>query len=151
MITGHLLMGSERLGGPCLLVEHLLLPSRVQNTRGPMVPISRGPRTRPVGNISVQKKEPGQGYKKIGEDGARIWELDVHFKVSLCLSSARAVAQIVSGLVKFVPEEQMQGRKVLVLANLKPAKLRGILSSGMVSPLQAYLPWAIPSHAALLS
>ena len=40
--------------------------------------------------------------------------------------------QIVSGLVKFVPEEEMQGRRVLVLANLKPAKLRGILSSGMV-------------------
>ena len=42
--------------------------------------------------------------------------------------------QIVSGLVNFVPEEQMQGRKVLVLANLKPLKLRGIQSSGMVSP-----------------
>ena len=40
--------------------------------------------------------------------------------------------QIVSGLVKFVPEEQMRGRTVLVLANLKPAKLRGIVSSGMV-------------------
>ena len=40
--------------------------------------------------------------------------------------------QIVSGLVNFVPEEQMQGRKVLVLANLKAAKLRGIVSSGMV-------------------
>ncbi len=40
--------------------------------------------------------------------------------------------QIVSGLVKFVPEDQMRGRKVLVLANLKPAKLRGIVSSGMV-------------------
>ncbi|CAL5218911.1 g657 [Coccomyxa viridis] len=40
--------------------------------------------------------------------------------------------QIVSGLVKFVPVEEMQGRKVLVLANLKPAKLRGIVSSGMV-------------------
>lgn len=42
--------------------------------------------------------------------------------------------QIVSGLVKFVPVEQMQGRKVLVLANLKPAKLRGVVSSGMVQP-----------------
>ena len=40
--------------------------------------------------------------------------------------------QIVSGLVKFVPKEEMQNRRVLVLANLKPAKLRGILSSGMV-------------------
>lgn len=41
--------------------------------------------------------------------------------------------QIVSGLVAFVPVEEMLGRRVLVLANLKPAKLRGILSSGMVS------------------
>ncbi len=38
-----------------------------------------------------------------------------------------------SGLVAFVPVEEMLGRRVLVLANLKPAKLRGILSSGMVS------------------
>lgn len=37
-----------------------------------------------------------------------------------------------SGLVNFVPKEEMLGRRVLVLANLKPAKLRGILSSGMV-------------------
>lgn len=45
--------------------------------------------------------------------------------------------QIVSGLVKFVPVEEMEGRRVLVLANLKPAKLRGILSSGMVGcPMQ---------------
>ena len=47
--------------------------------------------------------------------------------------------QIVSGLVKFVPEEQMQGRKVLVLANLKPAKLRGVVSSGMVRPCSLLL------------
>ena len=53
------------------------------------------------------------------------------FRVSLAL-------QIVSGLVKFVPLEQMQGRKVLVLANLKPAKLRGIVSSGMVSVLAGH-------------
>ncbi len=45
-----------------------------------------------------------------------------------------AFVQIVSGLVAFVPEEEMLNRRVLVLANLKPAKLRGILSSGMVSP-----------------
>lgn len=43
------------------------------------------------------------------------------------------VVQIVSGLVAFVPVEEMLGRRILVLANLKPAKLRGILSSGMVS------------------
>ncbi|CAL8470271.1 g9813 [Coccomyxa elongata] len=40
--------------------------------------------------------------------------------------------QIVSGLVKFVPVEEMQQRKVVVLCNLKPAKMRDVLSSGMV-------------------
>jgi len=39
---------------------------------------------------------------------------------------------IVSGLVDFVPLEAMQDRMVVVLCNLKPAKMRGIESAGMV-------------------
>ncbi|KAF4526353.1 hypothetical protein B566_EDAN014090 [Ephemera danica] len=39
---------------------------------------------------------------------------------------------IVSGLVNFVPIEQMQSRMVVVLCNLKPAKMRGVESCGMV-------------------
>lgn len=39
---------------------------------------------------------------------------------------------IVSGLVNFVPIEEMQDRLVVVLANLKPANLRGVASHGMV-------------------
>ncbi|XP_014603079.1 PREDICTED: tyrosine--tRNA ligase, cytoplasmic isoform X1 [Polistes canadensis] len=39
---------------------------------------------------------------------------------------------IVSGLVNYVPIEEMQERMVLVLANLKAANLRGIQSHGMV-------------------
>lgn len=39
---------------------------------------------------------------------------------------------IVSGLAKFVPIEQMQNRFVAVLCNLKPAKMRGVESQGMV-------------------
>lgn len=39
---------------------------------------------------------------------------------------------IVSGLVNFVPIEEMQNRMVVVLCNLKPAKMRGIESQGMV-------------------
>lgn len=39
---------------------------------------------------------------------------------------------IVSGLAQFVPIEQMQNRFVAVLCNLKPAKMRGIESQGMV-------------------
>eukprot|EP01134_Creolimax_fragrantissima_P002871 CFRG2871T1 len=39
---------------------------------------------------------------------------------------------IISGLVKCYTLEDMQDRDVIVLLNLKPAKMRGILSSGMV-------------------
>lgn len=40
--------------------------------------------------------------------------------------------QVVSGLVKFVPIEEMRGRTVVCLCNLKPANLRGVKSSAMV-------------------
>jgi len=39
---------------------------------------------------------------------------------------------VVSGLRKFVTEEEMQGRSVVVVCNLKPAKMRDIVSYGMV-------------------
>ncbi|XP_058118457.1 aminoacyl tRNA synthase complex-interacting multifunctional protein 1 [Anopheles ziemanni] len=39
---------------------------------------------------------------------------------------------VISGLVKFVPIEQMQNRLVVALCNLKPAKMRGILSEAML-------------------
>lgn len=39
---------------------------------------------------------------------------------------------VVSGLVKFVPIEQMQNRMVIILCNLKPAKMRGVVSEAMV-------------------
>ena len=48
---------------------------------------------------------------------------------------------IVSGLVKYIPLDQMQNRLVVVLANLKPQSMRGIKSSGMV--LCASLPDAV--------
>ncbi|XP_052843612.1 aminoacyl tRNA synthase complex-interacting multifunctional protein 1 [Drosophila gunungcola] len=39
---------------------------------------------------------------------------------------------VVSGLVKFVPLEEMQNRLVVVMCNLKPAKMRGVTSEAMV-------------------
>lgn len=39
---------------------------------------------------------------------------------------------VVSGLAKFVPLEELQGRHVAVLCNLKPAKMRGVESQGML-------------------
>ncbi|KAI4539614.1 hypothetical protein MG293_010009 [Ovis ammon polii] len=39
---------------------------------------------------------------------------------------------VVSGLVNHVPLEQMQNRMVVLLCNLKPAKMRGVVSQAMV-------------------
>jgi len=39
---------------------------------------------------------------------------------------------VVSGLVNFVPIEQMQNRMVVCVCNLKPSKLRGVTSEAMV-------------------
>ena len=42
------------------------------------------------------------------------------------------VRQIVSGIKKYYTAEEMVGKKVMVLVNLKPAKLAGVLSEGML-------------------
>ncbi|KAL1023801.1 hypothetical protein UPYG_G00046350 [Umbra pygmaea] len=39
---------------------------------------------------------------------------------------------VVSGLVKHIPIDQMQNRMAVILCNLKPAKMRGVLSQAMV-------------------
>ncbi len=42
------------------------------------------------------------------------------------------VKQIVSGIAKFYPPEEFVGKNVAVVTNLKPVKLRGVLSEGMI-------------------
>ena len=42
------------------------------------------------------------------------------------------VRQIVSGIRKYYTAEEMVGKKVMVITNLKPAKLAGIMSEGML-------------------
>lgn len=42
------------------------------------------------------------------------------------------VKQIVSGIKQYYSAEEMVGKKVMVLLNLKPAKLAGVLSEGML-------------------
>ena len=48
------------------------------------------------------------------------------------LGEATGPRQVVSGLVDHVPEAEMQGLRVLVVANMKPSKMRGVESTAMV-------------------
>jgi aminoacyl tRNA synthase complex-interacting multifunctional protein 1 len=59
-------------------------------------------------------------------------EADSLYVEKIDLGESTGPRTIVSGLVKFVPLDKMLNRLVIVVANLKPAKLKGILSAGMV-------------------
>ncbi len=42
------------------------------------------------------------------------------------------IRQIISGIAKYYKPEELVGKKVVVVTNLKPVKLRGVLSQGMI-------------------
>jgi methionyl-tRNA synthetase len=52
--------------------------------------------------------------------------------LKLQLDLGYEVRQVVSGIAKFYKPEELIGRKVICVTNLKPVKLRGELSQGMV-------------------
>ena len=52
--------------------------------------------------------------------------------LKMVISLGTEQRQVVAGLAKHYTPEQLPGKKVLFLANLKPAKIRGLLSEGMV-------------------
>jgi methionyl-tRNA synthetase len=55
---------------------------------------------------------------------------DKLYKLELDLGYERRT--IVSGIREFYAPEELVGRKIIVICNLKPAKLRGVLSNGML-------------------
>src|ERR1700733_6234614 len=53
----------------------------------------------------------------------------LHMKVDIGEEQPRT---IVAGIAESYPPEEMLGRKVVIVANLQPRKLRGIESNGMI-------------------
>jgi len=94
------------------------------------------------------KVKPGKGAAAPGADESkpsrlnirigRIVEVSKHpdaaslYVEKIDLNEEGGNRTIVSGLVDYVPIDQMENRLVVVLCNLKPAKLKGIESKGMV-------------------
>ncbi|WP_028549164.1 methionine--tRNA ligase [Paenibacillus sp. UNC451MF] len=93
---------------------------------------------------SEEKKEAVEGVQEISIDDffkveLRVAEViaaepvkgaDKLLKLQLDLGTEQR--QVVSGIAKFYTPEQMVGRKVICVTNLKPVKLRGELSQGMI-------------------
>ncbi|MCL2607918.1 MAG: methionine--tRNA ligase [Methanomassiliicoccaceae archaeon] len=78
---------------------------------------------------------PFADFKRLDIRVAEIIEANDHPDAEklFCLKvNAGEERQLVAGLKAFYTKEEMIGKKVLVLCNLKPAKLRGVMSQGML-------------------
>jgi methionyl-tRNA synthetase len=60
----------------------------------------------------------------------RVEKSDKLYKLSVDLGNE--VRTIVSGIVPYYKEEELLNKKIVVVANLKPVKLRGVESNGML-------------------
>lgn len=52
--------------------------------------------------------------------------------LKMTIDDGERVRIVVSGIAKYYTPDEMVGKQVVLVANLKPAKLRGILSEGMI-------------------
>lgn len=52
--------------------------------------------------------------------------------LKLMLNDGEGLRQVVSGIAKWYTPEDLIGKKIILVANLKPAKLRGVESNGMI-------------------
>ena len=57
---------------------------------------------------------------------------DKLLKLSVKLGEGEPLRTVVSGIAKFYTPEAIEGRQVVLVSNLKPAKLKGIKSEGMI-------------------
>ena len=62
----------------------------------------------------------------------KVPKADKLLKLQLSLGEGQPQRQVVSGIAKFYQPDELVGKHVVLVANLKPAKLRGVVSEGMI-------------------
>ncbi|CAI5465887.1 unnamed protein product [Closterium sp. Yama58-4] len=76
-----------------------------------------------VGILDIRVGQIKKVWKHPNADALYVEEIDV---------GEGSVRQVVSGLAKFVTEDEMMGMRVVVLTNVKPGKVRDVVSAGLV-------------------
>eukprot|EP00127_Corallochytrium_limacisporum_P000107 Clim_evm14s4 gene=Clim_evmTU14s4 len=129
----------------------------VNGAKGVSIPTKGGKKaaTVPSEGGKKEKKNKGADAKAKGNEApkentvsrldfrvAKIIEVDRHpdadgLYVEKCDLGNGEIRTVCSGLVKFVPMDYLQNRMVILCCNLKPAKMRGILSEAMVMCAEA--------------
>lgn len=95
-------------------------------------------KTAPTDAAAAQRSEDQPLFSKLDVRVGRVlkaWhhpDADRLFVENIDIGEPSGPRQIVSGLREHYTLEDFEGRKLLVVANMKPAKLVGVMSSGMV-------------------
>jgi methionyl-tRNA synthetase len=91
---------------------------------------------KPVQEVKEEDYITFDDFSKVDMKVGKVLECEKHPDADKLLVSkvevGEEVRQIVSGISKFYSPEDMIGKKVVVVTNLKPAKLRGVMSEGMI-------------------
>ncbi|XP_071534873.1 aminoacyl tRNA synthase complex-interacting multifunctional protein 1 [Panulirus ornatus] len=132
-------------------VQFVPLSSNLASAQ-PQPPIEKGNKEKGDKKSEKKEKEKVGGEKKGGkkpEDEAPVDVSRLDFRVGKIVSAKKhpdadslyveevdvgeeKMRTVVSGLVKFIPVEELQNRMAVLLCNLKPVKMRGITSEAMV-------------------
>ncbi len=102
----------------------------------PAAPAEEKPEEKPVMDIEPKEEISFEDFGKMQFQVGEIIACEAVKKSKKLLCSqvkiGSQVKQIVSGIKAHYSPEEMVGKKVMVLVNLKPAKLAGVLSEGMI-------------------
>ncbi|MBN1175715.1 methionine--tRNA ligase [Candidatus Woesearchaeota archaeon] len=93
--------------------------------------------SKPQSERELNKKDDTMGTEKLFLQVGRILQVENHPKADKLYIEKVDVGeeeplQIVSGLVPYYAADELEGKHIIVVRNLKPAKLRGEMSYGML-------------------
>ena len=137
---GHYVSGTKVTDAPEILFARLDL-GEVMTKVTELHPQVAAPQEEPEEDAEVIDIEPKDeiGFDDFTKMQFQVGEIikceEVPKSKKLLCSQVRIgsqTKQIVSGIKKYYSAEEMVGKKVMVLVNLKPAKLAGVLSEGML-------------------
>jgi len=133
---GAYVSGTRVTDAPEILFARLDINEVMERVNELHPPVKEEAPTEPVIDIEPKDEITFEEFGKMQFQVGEIIECKpVEKSKKLLCSQVRIgsqIKQIVSGIQKAYKPEEMVGKKVMVLVNLKPAKLAGVLSEGML-------------------
>ena len=133
---GAYVSGTKVTDSPEILFARLDINEVMERVNELHPPVKEEAPAEPVIDIEPKDEITFEEFGKMQFQVGEIFECKVVEKSKKLLCSqvriGSQVKQIVSGIQKAYKPEEMVGKKVMVLVNLKPAKLAGVLSEGML-------------------